>query len=337
MSFFSKIKKNCQVIAEIGPNHNGSFKRAIDLIDNAKKAGCHGVKFQYRIADEELFDKSTKSYYYNESRYNFIKRVQEFSFDEHLRLRRYVKEKNMFYVCSVFSEASIKLVTKLKPDAIKIPSGEVNNLLLLSKLKNFKEPIIISSGMSTELEINNSFSLLKSFSSKLIILHCLSEYPTKTEDMNLSYIKKLQDKHKTYVGLSDHSRNIQAIASSVFLGVKLIEVHFTNNRKLKGPDHHVSLLPHEMRRLVNSVSDLEKSYGVPKKILGKHSLSMKQTFTNSLVAANFMTKGTKITVNHLKSMKPLKGIPANKYKKILGKKLKKDYQKHQLILLNEIY
>ena len=142
----------------------------------------------------------------------------------------------MFYVCSVFSEASIKLVTKLKPDAIKIPSGEVDNLLLLSKLKNFK-PIIISSGMSTELEINNSLNLLKSFSSKLIILHCLSEYPTKTEDMNLSYIKKLQDKHKTYVGLSDHSRNIQAIASSV-LGVKLIEVHFTNNRKLKGPDHH---------------------------------------------------------------------------------------------------
>jgi N,N'-diacetyllegionaminate synthase len=336
MRLFNQIKKKCITIAEIGPNHNGSLKRAYKLIDSAHTTGCSGVKFQYRIADEELIDKHTKSYYYNESRYNFIKRVQEFSHQEHMDLREYVRKKNMYYVCSVFSEESIKRVKSLKPDAIKIPSGEVNNLLLLKKLKNFRGPIIISSGMSSEYEIDVSIKLLKSLTSKIIILHCLSEYPTKTEDMNLSYIKKLKDRYSLHVGLSDHSRNIEAIASSIFLGVKLIEVHFTMNRKLKGPDHHVSLLPFEMKKLVRKVNNLEISLGISKKILGSHKKIMQKTFSNCLVASKIIRKGVKLNISHLKTMKPLNGIPVSRYKEVLGKRLKINYKKHQLIKFKDL-
>ena len=200
-------KNSCIIVAEIGPNHNGNFKRAIELIDLAKKSGCEAVKFQYRLADEELTDKKSKSYFFNKARYDFIKRVQEFSFKEHQKLRLYCKKRKLLYICSVFSEKSLDLLLKLKPDAIKVPSGELNNLWLLNKLLIVKEPIIISSGMSNEYEIQKILYLFRNKRNK-VFLHCTSEYPTKIKDVNLNFIKKIQNEYKVFAGLSDHSKKL---------------------------------------------------------------------------------------------------------------------------------
>lgn len=326
---------NCLIVAEIGPNHNGSFKKALKLVDLAKKAGCDAVKFQYRLADYELTDKFTKSYYFNRPRYDFIKKIQEFSFKEHNILRNYCKKKNLIYICSVFSEESLKQLLKLKPDAIKVPSGELNNLWMLEKLSKTKIPVIISSGMSGLNEIKKVLNLFKNKTNK-VFLHCTSEYPTKIEDVNLKFIKFISDKYKIFSGLSDHSRNLDVLSTGIAVGAKIIEVHFTDNIKLPGPDHKVSLTPEEIKKLVEKRNIIIKALGKADKFLGSHVRKMRNTFTNSIYIKKNLKKGKIITKKDIYFMKPGNGLSPFQYKKILNKKLKTNKMKNELILLSDV-
>ena len=326
---------NCMIVAEIGPNHNGSIDKAIELINLAKNVGCDAVKFQYRLADYELTDKKSKSYYFNKPRYEFIKKIQEFSFEQHKKIRNYCKKKKINYICSVFSEKSLKLLLKLEPEAIKVPSGELNNLWLLEKLSKIKKPVIISSGMSTNQEIEKVLRIFKKKKNK-ILLHCTSEYPTKIEEINLKFIKKINKNFKIHSGLSDHSRNLEVLAAAIALGAKIIEVHFTKNVNLNGPDHKVSLTPAEMKNLVHKKNIILKALGNNSKNLGKNVKKMRTTFTNSIFSNKNLKKGEKLTRDKICFMKPGYGISPFDYKKILNKKIKKNIKKHNLILLDDI-
>ncbi len=328
-------KKNCMIVAEIGPNHNGNFKNALNLINLAKKSGCDAVKFQYRLADYELVDKKSRSYYFNKPRYEFIKKVQEFSEKQHKKLREYCRKKKLIYICSVFSEKSLELLLKIKPDAIKVPSGELNNLWLLEKLTKIKEPVIISSGMSELDEIQKVLSLFRN-KYKKILLHCTSEYPTKVEDINLKFINEIEKELKIYSGLSDHSRNLDVLGSAVALGARMIEVHFTKNTNLKGPDHKVSLMPKEMIELVNKKNIILKALGQNNKTLGKHVKKMRNTFTNSIYSKMNLKKGQIITKKNIFFMKPGNGLSPFDYQKILNRRLNKNIKKNNLILLRDV-
>ena len=331
------INSSCIIVAEIGPNHNGSFDLAIEMIKLAKKAGCDAVKFQYRNADEEIFDKKSSSYYFSMSRYDFIKTVQEFTHEQHEKLRRLCKDLNLIYICSVMTDVLIDAVASLKPDFIKIPSGEVNNPWLVEKAIKTNIPLVISSGMSNEEEINTTVSMVQELKQpNLILLHCLSEYPTKLEDMNLRYLDKLQEKYGCLVGLSDHSKQILPIASSVMFNSSMIEVHFTTDSQMEGPDHQVSLEYDELTKLVSMVRTLEKAKGRSVKMLGKNVKSMRSTFTNSLVASEDIIIGDIFSRNNLRLMKPGTGLGVEFISKILGSKANKNIKKGQLIQLNDL-
>ena len=256
----------CLVIGEIGPNHDGDPEKALALIDSCAQAGCDGVKFQYHLSDAEIFDRSTRSYYYDETRYNFIKRVQELPQDVHQKLRNHARARGLLYLCSVFSEEAVGKVGPLDPDAFKIPSGEASNPWLLERVGAVKKPIVASSGMSSVAEIDGMMASLASVSDGVVLLHCLSEYPTARVDMNLRVIPVLAQRYGCPVGLSDHSRNIHEVAASVALGGAMIEVHVTFDRNAKGPDHHISLLPDEVGALVSRVRDLEQALGQPERV-----------------------------------------------------------------------
>ena len=331
---FKKSKK-CIIVAEIGPNHNGNFKEACSLVKLAKISNCDAVKFQYRIADEEIFDKSSKSYYFNESRYNFIKKIQEFTFSEHKKLRKLVKDLGLYYICSVFSNKALAYLIKLSPDAIKIPSGEIDNIFLLEKIAKTNFPVVMSSGMSYIDEITKAIKIVKK-KSRLVLLHCTSEYPTNLEDMNLKFINFLKSKYNCFVGISDHSRNIFEIASTVALGVKMIEVHFTKNRKFKGPDHKISLTLIELKKLVKLVRNLEIALGESKKKLGKHASEMRNIFCNSIVVKKKINKGEIITKNNLCLKKPGTGLNSKFLNKIIGRKAKRTLFKNYSILWSDI-
>ncbi len=310
----------CMIVAEIGPNHNGDLVAAIALIEAAAAAGCDAVKFQYRIADAEIFDRTTRSYYYDESRYDFIRRVQEMPHTSHETLREKARSLNLKYLCSVFSEDAVEKVASLIPDAIKIPSGEASNPWLLERVKKVGRPIVTSSGMSPLAEIDTMIDLLRGHSAGAILLHCVSEYPTQRDDMNLRMIPELNLRYGCPVGLSDHSRNLPEVAASVALGAAMIEVHFTLDRNAQGPDHRVSLLPAEMKELVASVRNLEAALGRPEKRLGQHASQMRASFTNSIVARRPIAPGEVLSQRNLTLKKPGTGMGPERLAEVIGRR-----------------
>jgi len=309
----------CLLIGEIGPNHDGDPDKAMKLIDACRAAGADGVKFQYHLAEAEIFDRSTKSYYYNETRYNFIKRVQEFPPETHRRLRDHAGDSGLLYLCSVFSEDAVDNVAALDPDAFKVPSGEVSNPWLLERVVNCRKPIVVSSGMSPAAEIDGMMNTLVSATDEVVLLHCLSEYPTPRKDMHLRMIPALHARYGCPVGLSDHSRNIAEVAASVVLGGAMIEVHVTFDREASGPDHHVSLLPDEFAALVARVRELEEALGEPEKILGAHAQVMRMSFTNSIVARRTIRAGETLNRGNLTLMKPGSGLSSADLPNVLGR------------------
>jgi N,N'-diacetyllegionaminate synthase len=314
----------CLVVAEIGPNHNGDPDQAFALLDAAAQAGCDAVKFQYHIADAEIFDRTTKSYYYDETRYDFIKRVQEFPHELHARIRDRAKQHRMLYLCSVFSEAAVERVASLDPDAFKLPSGEIGNPWLVEQVARTEKPIVASSGMSDAGEIDAMMGVLGGNTQQVVLLHCLSEYPTALDDMHLRMIPALRARFGCPIGLSDHSRNIPEIAATVALGCAMIEVHFTFDRNARGPDHHVSLLPDEMASLVSAVRNLERALGQPQKVLGAHAGIMRASFTNSIVTRRAIRSGETLSRENLTLMKPATGLPASELPLILGRRASAD-------------
>jgi len=310
----------CLIVGEIGPNHDGDTERAFALIDSVAKAGCEAVKFQYRIADAEIFDRSTKSYYYDETRYDFIRRVQELPHPVHARLRKHARSLGLLYLCSVFCEEAVEKVAALDPDAFKIPSGEVGNPWLLERAGSLQKPMIVSSGMSPMEEIDAMMKTLERVTDKVILLHCVSEYPTRREDMQLRLIPALNARYGCPVGLSDHSRNILEVADSVALGAAMIEVHVTFDQAARGPDHHISLLPGELTSLVSRVRNLEAALGQPRKNLGVHVEQMRNSFTNSIVTRRAIRAGETLTRENIALMKPGTGLPPSELSSILGRK-----------------
>jgi N,N'-diacetyllegionaminate synthase len=318
------VGDRCLVVGEIGPNHDGDPDKAFALIDACAKAGCDAVKFQYRIADAEIFDHSTKSYYYDETRYNFIKRVQELPHPVHEKLREHTRRSRMLYLCSVFSEESVERVASLDPDAFKIPSGEVGNPWLLERAGALRKPVVASSGMSPVQEIDAMMSALQNVTDTVILLHCVSEYPTRRHDMHLRMIPALRERYGCPTGLSDHSRNIPEIAASVALGTAMIEVHVTFDRGARGPDHHISLLPDEMATLVLHVRELEAALGRAEKVLGAHAENMRGSFTNSIVTRRPIRAGETLSRDNLTLMKPGTGLSPTELPNILGRKAAHD-------------
>jgi N,N'-diacetyllegionaminate synthase len=326
----------CLVIGEIGPNHDGNPDKALKLIDACAQAGCDGVKFQYHLADAEIFDRSTKSYYYDETRHNFIKRVQEFSPALHRRLREHARGRGLLYLCSVFSEDAVECVAALDPDAIKVPSGEVNNPWLLERVATCRKAIVVSSGMSPVAEIDGMMNTLAAVTDEVVLLHCLSEYPTPRKDMHLRMIAALHARYGCPVGLSDHSRNIREVAASVALDGAMIEVHVTFDREGKGPDHQVSLLPDEVSALVTRVRELEEALGQPEKVLGAHAQDMRLSFTNSIVARRTIRSGETLSRENLTLMKPGWGLSPGELPKVLGRTAVRDIEALTAIRFDDI-
>lgn len=312
------------VIAEIGPNHNGSLDTAFQMIDAAAKAGCDGVKFQYHLADAEIFDRSVRSYYFNESRYDFIKRVQEFAHDDHRRLRDHAAAAGLGYLCSAFSEEGARKLADLEPDAFKIPSGEVSNPWLLEIVAGAGKPIVASSGMSPIEEIDAMMTTLAAQTPRVVLLHCVSEYPTAVRDMNLRTLPMLAQRYGCPVGLSDHSRRFAEIAASVALGACMVEVHFTFDRKAEGPDHRVSVTPRELAALVRKIRGVEESLGRSGKQLGRHASIMRTSFTNSIVTRRAVVAGEVLSRDNVALKKPGTGLTPSDLPQVLGRRAGRD-------------
>ncbi len=330
--------KNPIIIAEIGVNHCGRYNLAKKMIDSAKKFGADYVKFQTFNPDllstknAELANYQRKNTKFK-SQHKMLKQLT-LSKNEIKKLFKYCKKKKIGFLSTAFDLESAKFLLQFKMDYAKIPSGEITNYPLINFLSRNYKKIIISTGMSSLKEISWALKIVKKNKIKkenLILLHCTSEYPAPIDELNLLAIKLLEKKYKLDIGYSDHSTSMMIPIIATSLGAKLIEKHFTLNKKFKGPDHKSSINEEEFARLISDIKLTKSALGDHKKKCTKSELKNKKIVRKSIYAFKNIKKNEKFSEKNLITMRPDIGISAIHWQEIIGKKANKNFKKLDLI------
>jgi sialic acid synthase SpsE len=324
------------VIVEIGINHEGSFKKAKKMVDDAKKSGAECVKFQSHIIEDEMIENNVIPGNTKESIWDIMKRCA-LTEKEEIKLKKYVESLGMIYLCTPFSRASADRLHKMGVSAYKIGSGECNNYPLIEHIASFKKPIILSTGMNDIKSIKKSVAILEKARVKYALLHCTSIYPTPYEKVRLNALLELKKKFKNAViGLSDHSIGNYTSFGAIPLGASIIEKHFTSDKKWPGPDVPISIDPSELKDLIVGVSAIHQSLEGRKVILKEELPTIKFAYA-SVVSIKDIKKGENFTKDNIWVKRPGIGeIRAEDYPIILGKKAKVLIVKNNLIKWNQI-
>ena len=350
--------KNFYLIAEAGVNHNGSFKLAKNLIEQAAASQADAIKFQIFSADN-LVLKNTKMAKYqikklkkNTSQHKMLQSLQ-LKETEYIKLKKIAKKNKIDFLVSVFDDDSLGFFEKkIKSSFLKIPSGEITNYFLLKKLNLKKYKIILSTGMSNISEIKNAINLIAKnevygikknkiyiknkkkhliLKEKIFLLHCVTDYPTKDKYINLNCIKTLNDQFGLSVGFSDHTEGIEASKISLAVGAKIIEKHFTLDKTMYGPDHSSSLNPKELKKLVNELKKTSIMLGSNIKKAQLCEYSNMKSVRKSIVVKNDIKKNQIIKENMLTAKRPGTGLSPMLIKKVVNKYAKKNLKKNEII------
>ena len=329
---FNNQLKETYLIAEIGNNHNGSIKLAKKMIISAKKNGADCVKFQ-TFTQESLFTKNylDKNLSLKKDLEKFILKLSDFRL-----LKNFADKQNIDFAATPFSKQEADyLIYKLKVKFIKIASMDINNHPLIEYLSKKKIPIILSTGFGNQKEIFSAINILKKNKAKYIVLHCVSEYPPKNKDLNLSRILYLKNILKAPIGFSDHTIGIDIPFAAISLGIKVLEKHFTLNKKMKGWDHPISMNPKELSEISNFKKKISEAMG-KSNIYRVETKKKTDAFRRSIVASKSIKKGDKISLTDLDFKRPGNGLPPTQWKKIVGKKSKKIINYDEQIFLKYI-
>ena len=330
-------EKPVYIIAEIGVNHCGNINLAKKMILAAKINGADAVKFQTFLAESIATPKTPKVRYQikstskKESHYEMLRSL-ELSKKNHEILFKFCKRKKIQFLSTPYDINSAKFLNKLGCKAFKTSSADIVDLQLHSYLAKTKKPVIISTGMANYEEIKKCLQIYKKHSNKkIILLHCVSNYPCSNKSLNMSVLTELKSRFKCMVGFSDHSVGSDAAAISVALGGVLIEKHFTLNKNLTGPDHKASSSPSEFKKLVGIVRKTQIILGTKKKICQPEELQMSKISRKSLTLNFDLEKGSKLKKRDVVLKRPGTGIFYQDLNKLIGKKAKKKlFTNHQI-------
>lgn len=331
--------KGTYIIAEIGNTHEGSVGLAKQFIKTAAECGVNAVKFQTHIFEaESLPDAPNPPYFKDETRKQYFERTA-FSKEQYKILKEYAeKECNIDIISSPFSIEAVDLLLSAGIKTFKIPSGEVSNTPLLEYMAIKAEWIILSSGMSSWVELDRAVNIFKG-KCNLTILQCTSEYPCLPQNAGLNVMLEIKERYNVPVGFSDHTLGVGIPIAAVVLGATLIEKHFTLSKLMYGSDAKNSTEPQEFKQLIRDIRSVELA--LTNKIDKDEKVSslaeMKTVFEKSIVSAKDLKSGHIIQIDDLAFKKPGNGISAANFKEIVGKKLKLNIKKDTQILNTYFY
>ena len=318
----------CFIVAEIGLNHNGDVVLAKRLIDGAKECGADAVKFQKRSIDKmltkEILDMPYDVWYAYGKTYGEHRRALELSEEEFLDLKRYADSKSIIFFASAWDEGSADFLETLDVPLYKIASADLINLPLIEHIAKMGKPIFLSTGMASLTEIAEAVETISKHNAKLVLLHCVSTYPSEFEEINLRVMETLRQEFDCLVGYSGHELGIAVSEASAALGACVVERHFTLDRTMKGPDHAASLEPPGLSRLVRNIRAIEGAMGSRTKSIQENEKAIRTKLAKSVVTTVDIPKGATITREMLTVKGPNSGLPP-KYISILpGKKAATD-------------
>lgn len=326
------------IIAEAGVNHNGSLKRAKEMVAVAAKAGADVVKFQtfsahaLTAANAELADYQ-KANTHHANQLELLKSL-ELSQDDHYELIECCNQNQIEFLSTAFDIESIRFLESCNLKRVKIPSGEITNLPLLREIARLKKPIVLSTGMADLEEIKQALQALEQAGAdrqQITLLQCTTQYPAPDEEANLRVIPALKEQFGIQVGYSDHTSGVDLSIAAVALGAAVIEKHFTLNRELPGPDHQASLLPEELESLVLGIRRVERALGSPTKKPTPSEIGNKSIARKSLVAKTPIKQGDKFSLDNLTTKRPGTGISPMQWDNVIGNNAARAYQQDELI------
>ncbi len=330
----------CYIVGEVGLNHNGQLLLAKKLIDIATDCEVDAVKFQKRDITGILTKEAFKQPYLKPTSwgktYGEHRKALELSNKEFKELLNYCKEKKITFFASAWDKKSADFIEKLNVPAFKIASADLTNLPLLEHIAKKGTPIILSTGMSTMGEIEDAVKLIGKYNDELILLHCISTYPSDFSEINLKIMNMLKEKFNILAGYSGHERGIAISEAAATLGAVMVERHFTIDRTLPGPDHAASLEPTGLKKLVRDIRNIKKAMGNGIKRVLPNENPIREKLAKSLVAARHIPKGTVITREMLTTKSPGTGLLPKYYYTLPGKMSKRDIKEDTLIVEEDI-
>ncbi len=336
------MKSKIKIIAEVGINHDGSLKKAKKLVKVCKDIGADYVKFQSFKTSSLVSKNSKKSKYQikknskDNSLFNMLNKI-ELTFNDTKNLFNYAKKINMKIISTPFDILSADELEKLNMKIYKISSGDIDNIPLIQNIAKKNKPIIISTGRSNISDIDQAIKYInRNGNNKISILHCVSSYPTKYEDLNLNVINQLKKKYKYEIGFSDHSLGIEAPIAAVSLGATIIEKHITLDKNSVGPDHFFSLNPNEFKSMISQIKNVETALGNPDKRIYKSEHEGLRKARRSLYTATEIKKNDYFTEHNISVLRPAHGLKPIDIYKFIGKKSKRNIKKGALLKLSMI-
>ncbi len=315
-----KLKKDkVYFVGEIGINHSGSIKKIKQYIDLANKYGIDAIKLQ-------LGTPSRFTTLENKKRFNLRTKTMVGT-DKIDALVKYAKKKKVLLFASPITEDYVSLVAK-KFGVIKVASGDINFLPILKEANKTKKLTIISTGASKLNEISNIFKIFKN-KKKVILMHCISNYPTSIENANLINIPYFKKKFGVNVGYSNHVLGTSACEVAITLGARIIEFHFTDNKKRSFIDHQISFEPKDFIKLKNKSEQIIKSIGTKRFNQFPSEKNFKE-LRKGIIYLNDLKKGMILKNENLGFARPATHLSFDEIKNVIGKQLKKDVKKHYL-------
>jgi N,N'-diacetyllegionaminate synthase len=319
------------IIGEMGVNHDGSLEKAKLLVDVAVEGGVDAVKTQV-WKTEALMVKDHPDF-------EMAKKL-ELSHDELIELKNYCDQKGILFLATPDEEESLDFLTDiLKVEAIKVGSGELNNLPFLRRIAAKNLPIILSTGMGDMKEVDEAVMAIVQSNLEtckddlqLVLLHCTSSYPCPLDQVNLAVIPTLKNQFAKIVGFSDHTNGCLASFGAVLIGSKILEKHYTLDKEDDGPDHKASLNPGELAEYVSYIRQAEKLLGSSVKKTTPSESANKVMCRKCIRAARDLKAGETLKEEDLCYKRPATGLSPSWRKWLVGCVLRKDIEKDQVIL-----
>ncbi|MDR7208992.1 N-acetylneuraminate synthase family protein [Flavobacterium piscis] len=335
------------IIGEIGQNHNGSVDIAKLIIDVAsrpvvdklfgkKLKGMDAVKLTKRDLNQELSaSQMSKAYDTPHSfgkTYGEHREFLELDDQEHFEIYNYAKSYGLDFVETLCAIGCLSLLKLFTPDKLKVASRDLTNLPLLNAMAETKIPIILSTGMGGVREIDNALDVIVKYHNNIGILHCVSEYPTRYENVNLNTIKYLQKNYSDFIiGYSDHTIGIATPIAAVAMGSEIIEKHITLDRLMKGTDQAGSLAVEGIERMVRDIRNLELSIGKEEIFIADSVHSAKVKLERSIATLKDLKKGHVISEVDLHLLSPGDGLKWDEKEQLIGQVLKQDVSANEII------
>jgi N-acetylneuraminate synthase len=353
------------VIAEAGVNHDGSWEKALALIDVAHRAGADAVKFQTFSADRLATAAAPKAAYQTgtidpgESQHAMLRRL-ELSHDDHRVLLAHCRQRGIEFLSTPFDEINLQFLAKeLHVPKIKLGSGEVTNAPLLLAAAQTGLPVILSTGMATLDEVEAARGVLAfgylgsrqapgaaafaaayaqaraegGLAGKVVLLHCTTEYPAPFADVNLNAMETMRKAFGVPVGYSDHTPGIAISIAAAAMGATIIEKHFTLDRRTPGPDHAASLEPPELMEMIACIRQVELAHGDGVKAVRDSERANMAVARKAIVAARPIAAGERLGAENLTVKRAGGGVGPMRWWDVVGTQARRAYAPDEAIEL----